>query len=110
MSDSSDGDESFDVLGPPSWLVRSYPPLVSKPFHLPKARFWRFGPGRVLIKFWPLYAPHVRWWDGNPTVGISLAFMGGKTRTVFFLIGGINTHLNQSVSLLLHSRVLAHIP
>ena len=109
MSGSSDGDESFDVLGPPSWLVRSYPPSVSKPFHLPKARFWRFGPARVLIKFWPLYAPHVRWCDGNPMVEISLAFMGGKIHAVI-LIGGINTHSNQSVSLLLHSRVLAHIP
>ena len=64
---------------------------------------------RALIKLWWLYAPHVKRCDGNLTAGTSLAFMGGKTRTVFFLIGGINTHLNQSVSLLLHSRVLAHI-
>ena len=64
---------------------------------------------RALIKLWGLYAPHVKRCDGNLTAGTSLAFMGGKTRTVFFLIGGINTHLNQSVSLLLHSRVLAHI-
>ena len=64
---------------------------------------------RALIKLWRLYAPHVKWCDGNLTAGTSLAFMGGKTRTFFFLIGGINTHLNQSVSLLLHSRVLAHI-
>ena len=62
----------------------------------------------VFIKFWRLYAPHVRRCDGNPTVGTSLAFMGGKTHTVI-LIGGINTHLNQSVSSLLHSRVLTHI-
>ena len=48
---------------------------------------------RALIKFWRLYAPQVRWCNGNPTVGTSLAFMGGKTRTVI-LIGGINTHLN----------------
>ena len=65
--------------------------------------------GRALIKLWQLYAPHVRRCDDNPTVGISLAFMGGKINAVI-LIGGINTHLNQSVSLLLHSRVLAHIP
>ena len=101
MSGSSDGDESFDVLGPPSWLVRSYPPSVSKPFHLPEARFWRFGPGRVLIKFWPLYAPHDGWCDGNLMVEISLAFLGGKIHAVI-LIGGINTHLNQFVYLLLH--------
>ena len=63
---------------------------------------------RVLIKFWRLCAPHVRWCDGNPTVGISLGFIGGKIRAVI-LIGGINTHLNQSVFLLLHLRVLAHI-
>ena len=61
--------------------------------------------GRVLIKFWQLCAPYVRRCDDNPTVGTSLAFMGEKTRTV----RGINTHSNQSVSLLLHSRVLAHI-
>ena len=65
--------------------------------------------GRVLIKFWWLCAPYVRRCDGNPTVGISLAFMGGKILVVI-LIGGINTHLNQSVSLLLHLRVLVHIP
>ena len=63
---------------------------------------------RTLIKFWQLCALYVRRCDGNPAVGIFLAFMGGKTHTVI-LIGGINTHLNQSVSLLLHSRVLAHI-
>ena len=63
---------------------------------------------RILIKFWQLCAPHVRRCDSNPTVGTSLAFMGGKTRTVI-LIWGINTHLNQFVSLLLHLRVLAHI-
>ena len=63
----------------------------------------------VLIKFWQLCAPHIRRRDGNLTVGISLAFMGGKIHAVI-LIGGINTHSNQSVSLLLHSRVLAHIP
>ena len=65
--------------------------------------------GRVLIKFWRLCAPHIRWYDGNPTVGISLAFMGGKIRVVI-LIGGINTHLNQSIPLLLHSRVLGTYP
>ena len=63
---------------------------------------------RVLIKFWQPCAPHVRRCDSNPTVGTSLAFMGGKTRMVI-LIWGINNHLNQSVFLLLHSRVLAHI-
>ena len=109
MSGSSDGEEGFVVLEPLSWLVKSYPPLVSEPFRLSKARFWRFGIRGVLIKFWRLCAPHVRRCDGNPMVGISLAFMGGKIRAVI-LIGGINTYLNQSVSLLLHSRVLAHIP
>ena len=64
---------------------------------------------RVLIKFWQFCAPHVRQCDGNPTVGISSGFMGGKIRAVI-LIGSINTHLNQYVSLLLHSRVLAYIP
>ena len=39
---------------------------------------------RALIKFWRLYAPQVRWCNGNPTVGTSLAFMGGKTCTVIF--------------------------
>ena len=38
----------------------------------------------ALIKFWRLCAPHVKWCDSNPTVGTSLAFMGGKTRTVIF--------------------------
>ena len=38
----------------------------------------------ILIKFWRLCAPHVRWCDGNPTVGVSLAFMGGKTSAVYF--------------------------
>ena len=38
----------------------------------------------ILIKFWRLCAPHVRRCDGNPTVGVSLAFMGGKTRAVYF--------------------------
>ena len=38
----------------------------------------------VLIKFWQLYAPHVKRCDGNPTVGVSLAFMGGKTRAIYF--------------------------
>ena len=38
----------------------------------------------ILIKVWWLYAPHVRWCDGNPTVGVSLVFMGGKTRAVHF--------------------------
>ena len=55
----------------------------------------------ILIKCWRLCAPHIRRCDGNPTVGTSLAFIGGKTRAVI-LIEGINTHLNQSVSLLLH--------
>ena len=35
----SGGEEGFDVLGPSSWLVKSYPPLVLEPFCLPKARF-----------------------------------------------------------------------
>ena len=65
--------------------------------------------GHVLIKFWRLCAPYVRRCNGNLTVGISLAFMGGKIHAVI-LIWGINTHLNQSVSSLLHLRVLAHIP
>ena len=39
---SSGGDEGFDVLEPSSWLVKSYPSLVSKPFRLSKARFWCF--------------------------------------------------------------------
>ena len=39
---------------------------------------------RALIKLWRLYAPHVKWCDGNLTAGTSLAFMGGKTRTFFF--------------------------
>ena len=43
MFGSSDGDEGFDVLEASSWLVKSYPSFVSEPFHLPKARFWRFG-------------------------------------------------------------------
>ena len=39
---------------------------------------------RALIKFWRLCAPYVRRCDGNSSVGTSLAFMGGKTRTVIF--------------------------
>ena len=39
---------------------------------------------RALIKLWRLCAPHVKRCDGNPMVGTSLAFMGGKTHTVFF--------------------------
>ena len=65
--------------------------------------------GCVLIKLWRLCAPYIRRCDGNPTVGISLAFMGGKIHAVI-LIGGINTHSKQSVSLLLPARVLVHIP
>ena len=63
---------------------------------------------RALIKFWRLGAPHVQWYDGNLTVGISLTLWAGKPVRLF-LIGGISTHLNQFASLLLHSRVLAHI-
>ena len=63
---------------------------------------------RALIKFWRLYAPHVQQCDGNLTVGISLTLWAGKPAWLF-LIGGINTHLSRFVSLLLHSRVLAHI-
>ena len=62
----------------------------------------------VVIKFWRLCAPHIQWYDGNLTVGISLTLWAGKLARLF-LIGVINTHLNQFVSLLLHSRVLAHI-
>ena len=43
VSSSSGGEEGFNVLGPSSWLVKSYPPLVLGPFHLSKARFWPFG-------------------------------------------------------------------
>ena len=63
---------------------------------------------RALIKFWRLGAPHVQRCDGNLMVGISLTLWVGKPVRLF-LIGGINTHLNQFASLLLHSRVLAHI-
>ena len=38
-----DREEGFDVLGPSSWPVKSYPPLVLEPFRLHKARFWHFG-------------------------------------------------------------------
>ena len=38
----------------------------------------------ALIKFWRLCAPHIKWCDGNPTVGTSLAFMGKKTHTIIF--------------------------
>ena len=50
-------------------------------------------PERVFIKFWRLYAPHVGRHDGDPTVGVSLAFMGVKNRAVT-LIEGINTCSN----------------
>ena len=63
---------------------------------------------RALIKFWWLGAPYVQRCDGNLTVGMSLTLWAGKP-VQLFLIGGINTHLNQFASLLLHSRVLAHI-
>ena len=39
--------------------------------HVPGASMYM---GRVLIKFWQFCAPHVRRCDGNPTVGISLAY------------------------------------
>ena len=64
---------------------------------------------QVFIKLWQLCDPHVGRRDGNPTVGISPVFMGGENRAVI-LIGGINTHSNQSITLLLHPRVLVHIP
>ena len=64
---------------------------------------------RVFIKFWWLCAPHVGRCDDNLTAGIPPVFMGAKNRAVT-LIGGINTHSNQSVTLLLHPRVLTHIP
>ena len=63
---------------------------------------------RALIKFWRLGVPHVQQCDGNLTMGISLTLWAGKPVRLF-LIGGINTHLNQFVSLLLHLRVLAYI-
>ena len=63
---------------------------------------------RALIKFWRLCALHVQQCDGNLAVGISLTLWAGKPAWLF-LIGGINTHLNQFISLLLHSRVLVHI-
>ena len=44
----------------------------------------------------------------NLTMGISLTLWARKPARLF-LIGGINTHLNRFASLLLHSRVLAHI-
>ena len=43
LFDSSDEEEGLDVLRPSSWLVKSYPPLVSGPFRLSKACFWHFG-------------------------------------------------------------------
>ena len=64
--------------------------------------------GRALIKFGRLWAPHVQRCDGNLTMGISLILWVRKLARLF-LIGDINTHLNRFVSLLLHSRVLAHI-
>ena len=39
---------------------------------------------RTFIKFLRLYAPHIRRCDDDPTVGTSLTFIGGKTRTVIF--------------------------
>ena len=39
----SDGKEDFDVLGPMSRFVKSYPPSVLEHFPLSKARLWRFG-------------------------------------------------------------------
>ena len=66
-------------------------------------------PERVFIKFWWLRVPHVGRCDGNPTVGIPLAFMGAKNQAVT-LFGGINTHSNGSVILLLLPKALVHIP
>ena len=43
MFGSSGEDEGFDVLGPLSGLVKSYPLSVLEPFRLSKARSWRFG-------------------------------------------------------------------
>ena len=66
-------------------------------------------PERVSIKFWWLCVLHVGWCDGNQTAGIPPAFMGTKNQAVT-LIGGINTHSNGSIILLLHPRAFAHIP
>ena len=43
MYGSLDGEEDFDVLGPSSWLVKSYPLLAPEPFRLSKARSKHFG-------------------------------------------------------------------
>ena len=66
-------------------------------------------PERVFIKFWRLCAPHIGWCDGNLMAGIPPDFMGAKNRAIT-LIGGINTHSNWPVILLLHPRAFAHIP
>ena len=66
-------------------------------------------PERVFIKFWWLHVPHVGQCDGNPMVGISLALIGAKNQAVT-LVGGINTHSNGSVILLLLPKALVHIP
>ena len=43
LSDSSDGEKGFGDIGPLSWLVKSCPPLMSKPLCLPETRSWRLG-------------------------------------------------------------------
>ncbi len=72
--------EDFDIPGPAPRLIKSYPSSALAPFQLPKVRYWRFDVRNVsCIKFGRLYASHVQRTDDNPTVGMRLAFVGGKT-------------------------------
>ena len=110
MFGSSDGEEGFDVFGLPHRHVKSCHLLAFRAFSFAYDTFLALRyPERVFIKFWRLCAPHVGRCDGNLIAGIPPAFIGVKNRAVT-LIGGINTHSNWPVILLLHPRVLAHIP